>query len=152
VARKLARACILGVFLSTYGVAQTNTAPPASSHDGKPAANTAQQPPDETEPPEEDETVKPRTYTFDPMEAERSIKVGNFYMRQGSRGYRAAAGRYSEATKYDPKNAEAFFRLGEAEEKLKNKEKAGAAFRRVVELSPESKLGKEAQKKLAGHS
>jgi tetratricopeptide (TPR) repeat protein len=107
-------------------------------------------PPDETEPPEEDDAVKPRTYTFDPLEAERNIKVGNFYMHRGrGNDYRAAAGRFEDATKYDPKSAEAFFRLGEAEEKLKHKEKAGAAFHRVVELSPDSKLAKEAQKKLA---
>ncbi len=71
-------------------------------------------------------------------------------MHQGTpRGYRAAAGRYSDATKYNPTSPEAFFKLGEAEEKLKNKDAAHSAFQKVVQVAPDSKLAHEAKKKLA---
>lgn len=112
----------------------------------------AQQPPDETSPPEEDASVAPKTYAFDPLEAQRCIGIGNFYMHKGSKGYRAALGRYEDATKYDPNSAEAFFRVGEVEEKLNNKDAARIAFQRVVKLSPDSKFGKEAKRKLASLS
>ena len=117
------------------------------------AKRAAQQPPDEDLPPEEDESAKPRTYAFDPLEADRNIKIGNFYMHKASlSGYRAAAGRYEDATRYNPNSAEAFFKLGEAEEKLKDKEKAKAAFQRAIRIAPDSKFGKEARKKLAALS
>ncbi len=71
-------------------------------------------------------------------------------MHQGTpAGYRAAAGRYSDATKYNPTSAEAFFKLGEAEDKLKRKEAAKTAFHRVVQVAPDSKLAREAKKKLS---
>jgi tetratricopeptide (TPR) repeat protein len=120
----------------------------------QPSTNKApgsQLPPAEEDlPPEEDSSVAPRTYPFNPLESERNIKVGNFYMHQGTpSGYRAAAGRYSDATKYNPTSADAFFKLGEAEEKLKRKDAAKAAFERVVQIAPDSKLAKEAKKKLS---
>ena len=121
---------------STSTASPTNTSP-------------AQQPPDETNPPEEDSSVAPRVYAFDPLEAQRCISIGNFYMRKGNKGYRAALGRYEDATKYDPNSAEAFFRVGEVEEKLNNKEAAKLAFQRVVKLAPDSKFAKEAKQKLA---
>lgn len=110
-----------------------------------------EQPPEENLPPEEDQAQKPKIYPFDPLEARRNIRVGEFYLHRGrGNDYRAAAGRFEDATKYDPKNVEAYFKLGEAEEKLKNKERAREAFTKVTQLSPDSKLGKEAKKKLAG--
>ncbi len=71
-------------------------------------------------------------------------------MHQGTpRGYRAALHRYERATKFNPSNAEAFFKIGEAEEKLKNKDAAKAAFEKVLQLTqPDSKLAKAAKKKL----
>ena len=70
-------------------------------------------------------------------------------MHKGDKGYRAALGRYEDATKYDPNSAEAFFKVGEVEEKLKNKDAAKLAFQRVIKLAPDSKLATEAKKKLA---
>jgi tetratricopeptide (TPR) repeat protein len=97
-------------------------------------------------PPEEDEDVAPKTYSFNPIQSAHELKVGNFYMRKGK--YRAAAGRYVEATKWDPNSAEAFFHLGEAEEKLENLANARAAFEKAVQISPDSKEGKEAKRRL----
>ena len=104
---------------------------------------------DEQNPPEEDESVAPEKFVLNPLESERNIKVGNFYMHKGTTsGYRAALARYERAAKFNPNNAEAYFKVGEAEEKLKNKDKAKAAFERVIQIAPDSKLAHEAKKKL----
>lgn len=148
--RKICFACLLGAIFAFVSLPQTpQPAPPGAGTTS--AQKDEQSPPDEALPPEEDESVKPKIYPFDPLEAERNIRVGNFYMHQAkTAGYRAAAGRYEDATKYNPKSAEAYFKLGEAEEKLKNKERARAAFTKVVQIAPGSKFAKEARKKLAG--
>jgi tetratricopeptide (TPR) repeat protein len=105
---------------------------------------------DEQNPPEEDESVAPEKFVLDPLESERNVKVGNFYMHKGTTsGYRAALARYERAAKFNPQNAEAYFKMGEAEEKLKNKDKAKIAFQRVIQIEPDSKLGHEAKKKLS---
>ncbi len=151
--RKSALACLLGLLAAGFSSAQRQQAAPAQNqeHGATPKAQSA--PPTQNgsddDLPEEDESLKPKVYPFNPLEAERNIKVGSFYMHQGTpRGYRAAVGRFQDATKYNPSSAEAFFRLGEAEEKLKHTEKAKAAFDRVTKLAPDSKLAREAKKKL----
>lgn len=94
--------------------------------------------------------MAPEKYVLDPLESDRNIKVGNFYWHKGK--YRAALGRYERATKYNPGSAEAFFKLGEAEQKLKNRDAAKMAFRRVITIAPDSKLAQEAKKKLGNKS
>jgi tetratricopeptide (TPR) repeat protein len=154
VTRTLSLACLLAVALAAGSEAQSTNSPPQQNQEKakpQPTSNTpaAQQPPEEDNPPEEDASVAPKVYPLNPLESERNIKVGNFYMRQRTlRGYRAARGRFEDATRYNPSSAEAFFRLGEAQEKLKNKDGAKAAFEKVVQLAPDSKLAHEAKKKL----
>ncbi len=93
--------------------------------------------------------MAPEKFVLDPLESDRNVKVGNFYMHKGTpAGYRAAVARFERATKFNPNNAEAFFRLGEAEEKLKNKDAAKIAFERVIRVAPDSKLAHDAKKKL----
>ena len=104
------------------------------------------QPPDEANPPEEDESVAPKKYVLNPLESERNIKVGNYYWSKGN--YRAALNRYQDATRYNPSSPEAFFKVGEAEQKLKHKDAAKAAFQKVISLAPDSKLAHEAKRKL----
>jgi tetratricopeptide (TPR) repeat protein len=104
------------------------------------------QPPDEANPPEEDESVAPKKYVLNPLESERNIKVGDYYWSK--RNYRAALGRYHDATRYNPSSPEAFFKVGEAEQKLKHKDAAKIAFRKVIDLAPDSKLAHEAKHKL----
>jgi tetratricopeptide (TPR) repeat protein len=115
-------------------------APPA------PQKPVEQQPPDETNPPEEDESVAPKKYVLNPLEADRNIKVGNFYWDK--KEYRAALARYKEATHYNPSSAEAFFRVAEAESKLHNDAAAKLAFQKVISLAPDSKFAATAKKKL----
>jgi tetratricopeptide (TPR) repeat protein len=96
---------------------------------------------------EEDDSAAPEKFVLNPLESERNVKVGNFYWHKGA--FRAALKRYEYATKYNPSSPEAFFKVGEAEEKLKNRDAAKLAYRKVLDLAPDSKLGREAKKKLA---
>jgi len=97
-------------------------------------------------PPEEDESVAPEKFTLNPLESDRNIRVGNFYWHKGK--YRAALERYERATKFNPSSAEAFFKVGETEEKLNDKDAAKIAFQKVIQLAPDSKFARDARKKL----
>jgi len=101
----------------------------------------------EQEPPEEDDSIKPKEYSFNPLEAERDLKIGNYYFKKGS--YKAAASRFEEATRWNPTYAEAFLRLGESEEKLKDKAGSQAAYAKYLELAPDAKDAGSIKKKLA---
>ncbi len=117
----------------------------AAAHAQKPA----QQPPpqqQEQEPPEEDESLKPKEYGFNPLQAAQDLKIGQFYFKKGN--YRAAARRFTDATRWDPNLAEAFLRLGETEERLKDKKAAQAAYAKYLELSPDAKDAAVIKKKL----
>ena len=103
--------------------------------------------PKPAEPAEEDESLVPKEYSFNPLQAEKELKVGAFYFKKGS--YRAAARRFQEATKWNPGFAEAFLRLGEAQEKLKDSKAAREAYRKFLELAPEDKRAAQIKRKLA---
>lgn len=104
--------------------------------------------PQEQEPPEEDESQKPKEYSFNPLEAEKDVRVGSYYYKRGN--YKAAMSRFLEATKWNPSYAEAFLRLGESEEKLKDRKAAGVAYAKYLELAPDAKDADVIKKKLAG--
>ena len=97
-------------------------------------------------PPEEDTSLAVKEYTFNPLQAEKELKIGYYYFRKGS--FRAAAQRFREATKWNQGYADAWFRLGEAEEKLKDKPAAKEAYSKYVELSPEAKNLADIKKKI----
>lgn len=99
------------------------------------------------EPPEEDESLKEREYSFNPLQAQKEFNVGNFYFKKGS--YKAAAMRYEEAVKWNPGYAEAYLRLGEAREKLGQKREAIEAYKAFLEYAPDHKRAGEIRKKLA---
>jgi tetratricopeptide (TPR) repeat protein len=124
---------------------------PASAQD-QPKQSTpppAQQPkePAEQEPPEEDANLKPKEYSFNPLQANKELQVGILYFKKSS--YKAAAGRFREATRWNPNLAEAWLRLGEAEEKRKNRQDAKDAYAKYLELQPEAKDAPEIRKKIA---
>ncbi len=108
----------------------------------------SQQPDQEQEPPEEDDSLAPKTYSFNPLEAEKDLKVGNYYFKKGN--YKAAMSRFREATLWNPSYADAFLRLGESAEKLKDKKTAHDAYEKYVALSPGDKQAEVIKKKLAG--
>jgi tetratricopeptide (TPR) repeat protein len=101
----------------------------------------------EQEPPEEDESLAPKTYSFNPLEAEKDLKVGLYYFKKGN--YKASTSRFREATLWNPTFAEAFLRLGESEEKLKDKKAADEAYSKYLALSPDGKEADAVKKKLA---
>jgi tetratricopeptide (TPR) repeat protein len=98
------------------------------------------------EPPEEDESLIPKQYAFNPLEADKNFKVGSFYFKKGS--YKAAALRYEEATRWNPGMAEAWLRLGESQERLKNSSAARKAYAKFLEVAPDDKDADEVRKKL----
>lgn len=101
----------------------------------------------EQEPPEEDESLAPKTYSFNPLEAEKDLKVGLYYFKKGN--YKASTSRFREATLWNPTYAEAFLRLGESEEKMKDKKAADEAYSKYLALAPDGKEAAAVKKKLA---
>ena len=102
---------------------------------------------EEQEPPEEDANLKPKEYSFNPLQANKELQVGNEYWKKHS--YKAAAMRFREATRWNPNLVEAWLRLGEAEEKRRNSKDAKEAYTRYLELQPEGKDAAEIRKKIA---
>jgi tetratricopeptide (TPR) repeat protein len=114
-------------------------------------AQGAPQVQEEQAPPEEDETAvePPKEYSFNPIQAEKELKIGNYYFKKGS--YKAAANRFREASKWNPGFAEAYLRLGDAEEKRKDRKAAREAYAKFVELAPADKRADRIRKKLAAN-
>lgn len=101
----------------------------------------------EQAPPEEDDNLKAKEYSFNPLQANKELLVGNEYFKKHS--FKAAAMRYREATRWNPNLAEAWLRLGEAEEKRKNPSDAKEAYAKYLELQPAAKDAAEIRKKIA---
>ncbi len=99
--------------------------------------------PQEQEPPEEDQSIKPEVFDFNPLQATKEIDVGNQYIKKGK--FSAAAYRYQRATKFDPGSAEAFLKLGDAKEKLHLFAEARAAYTQYFELAKDAKDAKEVE-------
>ncbi|MFB3901964.1 MAG: tetratricopeptide repeat protein [Acidobacteriota bacterium] len=72
-----------------------------------------------------------------PQISAQSITVGDFYFKRDN--YKAAAERYREAVKYNPKSAEAYEKLIRALEKQKELEEAIAVCEQFVAANPTSK-------------
>ncbi len=121
--------------------------PAGAGEQSKPAAPPAP-PPEEQEPPEEDAELKPKVYSFNPLQAKKELQVGDEYWKKHS--YKAAAMRYREATRWNPNLSEAWLRLGEAEEKRRNAKDAKAAYAKYLDLQPEAKDAAEIRKRIAG--
>ena len=98
-------------------------------------------------PPEEDKTGAPQVFTFNPVQSQHDVVIGDEYFKKGS--YTAAASRYDEATKWNDGNALAWRRLGAPEGKKSNKKAALEAYQKYLELSPDAKDAKEVKNRLA---
>lgn len=136
----------MGVVFAQSPSPKPKDPPAAPTTTDKPAAD--KQNPAEVEPPEEDEALKPKVYAFNPLQAQRDLRTGEFYYKKGS--WKAAANRFEDATLYDPSLADAFLRLGEAREKLHDKKGAKTAFQKYLEMKPDSKEAASIKKKLGG--
>jgi predicted Zn-dependent protease len=107
------------------------------SKDQQPTAKPAVQ---EEEPPEEDAALKPKEYSFNPLQASKEVRIGEYY--------RAAANRFREATHWNPSFPDAFLRLAETEEKLNDHKAAREAYAKYLELNPTAKDAESIRKKL----
>lgn len=112
-----------------------------------PAQRRRQQAPPPPREPDEEETEAEPEYTFNPIQAQKELQIGDFYFKK--KGYRAAAGRYDRASKWQPDLADAYYKLGEAREKLDQPAQAVAAFQKFLELSPSARKAGEVKKKIA---
>ncbi len=138
------RHLLILALLSTAAVwPQQQKQPPPS----KPPKEEPKAQPKEQEPPEEDESIAPKQYSFNPLEAERDLKVGNYYFKKGN--YKGALSRFREATLWNPSYAEAYLRIAETEEKMKDKQAAQEAYAKYLELAPDSKEAASIKKKLS---
>ncbi len=97
-------------------------------------------------PKEEDESLAEKEYSFNPLQAEKEVRIGNYYFKKGS--FRAAAMRFREAIKWNESYGEAWLRLAEASEKQKDTKAAKEAYTRYVQLSPDAKNVPDIEKKL----
>jgi tetratricopeptide (TPR) repeat protein len=105
------------------------------------------QPAEEQLPPEEDGSVaKPQEFSFNPVKSKRDVAVGDFYLKKGD--FKAAISRYKEATQWNEGNAEAWLRVGEAEEKRGAPKAAKAAYEKYLALAPDAKNVPEVKKRL----
>jgi tetratricopeptide (TPR) repeat protein len=113
----------------------------------RPGAKPKPTEPEEEAPPEEDTTAKPKEYSFNPLQAATEMRVGNYYYKRGK--FRAAADRYREASLWNPTLAEAFLRMGEADEKNHDKKAAKEAYSKYLEMAPDAKDAADVKKKLS---
>lgn len=99
-------------------------------------------------PPEEDESyATPEEYSFNPVQAQKELKVAKFYIRKGS--HRAAALRLQEVVKWDESVTEAYLLLGESREKTSDLDGALQAYRQFLEHADDGdKARAEVQKRI----
>ncbi len=140
------RSFAIGLLVSGILFAQSDTQ--LKKRPAEQPKSDQQQPSQDQEPPEEDDSLAPKTYSFNPLEAEKDIKIGQYYYKKGN--YKAAASRFKEATLWNPTAAEAFLRLGESQEKLKDKKAADEAYTKYLSLAPDAKDAEAIKKKIAG--
>jgi tetratricopeptide (TPR) repeat protein len=74
----------------------------------------------------------PPAPVFDPLHSERSLDVGNFYLKKGE--YDAAIDRFEEAARDNPKSAKPYLLLGETYEKKNDPSSAITAYRKYLDL------------------
>jgi len=136
-------ACLVALAVSAGAQEKKDQQPPPKSELQR---DRKQQPTRQAVPEEEDKQVKEQEYSFNPLQAQREVQTGNYYFKKGS--FRAAAGRFREATKWNEGYAEAWLRLGETEEKLKDPKEAREAYQKYLELASDGQKAPEVRKKL----
>jgi tetratricopeptide (TPR) repeat protein len=133
---------ILALFVASVALVHAQNQPGQLKKDRSQPATSSQ----EEVPPEEDTSLAVKEYSFNPLQAEHELKVGNFYFRTGK--YRSAAMRFREATKWNENYSDAWLRLGETQEKLKDPSAAKEAYTKFLALASDAKNAPEIRKKL----
>src|SRR5262245_28201128 len=82
-----------------------------------------------------DEVEVSKEKTYNPLEAERSFRVGDFYLKK--KNYTAAIQRYLEAIEYQPNLIKAYEALARAYEKSGKTDKALSIYRDLIQKNPD---------------
>lgn len=140
---------LLVVFAAMLPAQDSQTPPPSKAPAGELQKQRPKPPTTGKEeiPPEEDKALSTEEFSFNPLEAEKWLRVGNYYFKLGK--YRAAEGRFRGATKWNEGYGDAWLRLGEVEEKLKDPQAAKEAYAKYLEVAPDAKNADQIRKKLA---
>lgn len=136
---------IPGLLLAVFTplVAQEQPTPPKPQLEERTPPKTSGK---QAVPAEEDRSFLKEEHSFNPLQSQKSIEVGDHYLRNGK--YQGAANRYLDATMWNDGNAEAWLKLGKAEEKLKDIKAAKDAYTKYLEVAPEAKDAPVIRKKL----
>jgi len=97
-------------------------------------------------PAEEDKSFLKEEHSFNPLQSQKSVFTGDFYLKKGK--FQAAANRYLDATMWNDGNGEAWLKLAKAEEKLKDVKAAKDAYTKYLAVAPDAKDAGEIRKKL----
>jgi tetratricopeptide (TPR) repeat protein len=132
------------VALVAAGIAMAQDAPrkKLETERSKPATGSK-----EEIPPEEDAALATTEYSFNPLQSAKDVGVGNQYLKRGK--LRAAEMRYTSATKWNDGNAEAWLKLAEVAERLRDKGKAKSAYEKYLEVASDAKNADDIRKRLA---
>jgi tetratricopeptide (TPR) repeat protein len=148
----LAPALLGASLLGTVMAQQPPQAPLPPDEDAKPA-QTKPAPqakpanPDTDLPPDEDAAANaPEKFSFNPVKSKKALSTGDFYLKKGN--FKAAADRFREATQWNENNADAWLKLGEAEEKRDQVKPARDAYQKYLQLAGNTKSAAEVKKKL----
>jgi tetratricopeptide (TPR) repeat protein len=109
--------------------------------------STPPPPPPAEAPPEPATPTAPAEPVFDPLHAQKSIEIGNFYLKKGN--YDAAIDRFMDATRFQPKLAVSWKLLGEAYEKKHDNAGAVDSYKKYLELFPGAEDAAKVQKRIA---
>jgi tetratricopeptide (TPR) repeat protein len=77
-------------------------------------------------------------------EAADDVRVGRFYL--GTKDYKGAYGRFSEATRMDPTNVDAIYGLAAAAAGLHHTDEALTNYKLYLQIAPDGSNAKQAQK------
>jgi tetratricopeptide (TPR) repeat protein len=127
--------------------AQEQTTP----QDNQPKPQLEQRTPPKTSgkqavPAEEDKSFLNEEHSFNPLQSQKSVEVGDHYFKNGK--LQGAIYRYQDATLWNDGNAEAWLKLGRAEEKMKDLKAAKDAYTKYLALAPDAKDATAIKKKL----
>jgi|SRR5690349_17522851 tetratricopeptide (TPR) repeat protein len=137
---------LVAILASILGAQESKSQPPPAKQEELKKQRPQATSPKEEVPPEEDTGLATEEYSFNPLQAEKDVRVGNFYLKQGK--LRSAEGRYRSATRWNDGYAEAWLRLGMIEEKLKDPKAAREAYAKYLEVASDAKNAGEIRKKL----
>jgi tetratricopeptide (TPR) repeat protein len=132
---------MLLLFAAALAIAQDAPQKKLETERSKPATGSK-----EEIPPEEDTALANTEYSFNPLQSTKDVGVGDQYLKRGK--LRAAEMRYTSATKWNDGNAEAWLKLGEVAERLKDADKAKTAYQKYLELASDAKNVKDIRKRL----